>query len=83
MDIKRAKGKAAGRSRGGAFGDLVTAVAVDPSSAPNNQLEVMLRTLNGWRERPAGTASRRLHAGFRQDAHHPGDRLCDGHQKEA
>jgi ferredoxin--NADP+ reductase len=37
---------------------------VDPSSAPNNQLKVMLRTLNGWRERPAGTASRRLHLHF-------------------
>jgi ferredoxin--NADP+ reductase len=37
---------------------------VDPASAPNNQLKVMLRTLNGWRERPAGTASRRLHLHF-------------------
>lgn len=35
MDIKRAKGKAAGRSRGSAFRDLVTAVAIDPSSAPS------------------------------------------------
>lgn len=35
MEIKRAKGKAAGRSRGSAFRDLVTAVAVDPSSAPS------------------------------------------------
>lgn len=35
MDIKRAKGNAAGRSRGSAFRDLVTAVAVDPSSAPS------------------------------------------------
>ena len=37
---------------------------VDPASAPNNQLKVMLRTLNGWRGRPAGTASRRLHLHF-------------------
>ena len=37
---------------------------VDPAAAPNNQLKVMLRTLNGWRERPAGTASRRLHLHF-------------------
>ncbi|MFD5226048.1 FAD-dependent oxidoreductase [Microbacterium sp. NPDC058342] len=37
---------------------------VDPASAANNQLKVMLRTLNGWRERPAGTASRRLHLHF-------------------
>lgn len=37
---------------------------VDPASAPNNQLKVMLRTLNGWRDRPAGTASRRLHLHF-------------------
>lgn len=35
MDIKRAKGNAAGRSHGSAFRDLVTAVAVDPSSAPS------------------------------------------------
>lgn len=35
MDIKRAKGNAAGRSRGSAFKDLVTAVAVDSSSAPS------------------------------------------------
>lgn len=33
MDIKRAKGNAVGRSVGSAFGDLITAVAVDPSSA--------------------------------------------------
>ncbi|MDQ0646026.1 ferredoxin--NADP+ reductase [Microbacterium natoriense] len=37
---------------------------VDPASATNNQLKVMLRTLNSWRERPAGTASRRLHLHF-------------------
>lgn len=37
---------------------------VDPATAPHNQLKVMLRTLNGWRERPAGTASRRLHLHF-------------------
>lgn len=35
MDIERAKGKAVGRNRGSAFRDLVTAVAVDPSSAPS------------------------------------------------
>lgn len=34
MTIQRVKGKAAGRSRGSAFGNLVTAVAVDPSAAP-------------------------------------------------
>jgi len=34
MDIKRAKGNAVGRSVGSAFKDLVTAVAVDPTSAP-------------------------------------------------
>jgi ferredoxin--NADP+ reductase len=37
---------------------------VDPASATNNQLKVMLRTLNSWRDRPAGTASRRLHLHF-------------------
>ncbi|ALX65872.1 FAD-dependent oxidoreductase [Microbacterium sp. XT11] len=37
---------------------------VDPASAPTNQLKVMLRTLNAWRDRPAGTASRRLHLHF-------------------
>jgi len=37
---------------------------VDPASASNNQLKVMLRTLNSWRDRPAGTASRRLHLHF-------------------
>jgi ferredoxin--NADP+ reductase len=37
---------------------------VDPAAAPNNQLKVMLRTLNSWRDRPAGTASRRLHLHF-------------------
>ncbi|WP_341940989.1 FAD-dependent oxidoreductase [Microbacterium sp. LWH10-1.2] len=37
---------------------------VDPAAATNNQLKVMLRTLNGWRDRPAGTASRRLHLHF-------------------
>ncbi|WP_105566962.1 FAD-dependent oxidoreductase [Microbacterium halophytorum] len=38
---------------------------VDPAAAANNQLKVMLRTLNKWRERPEGTASRRLHLHFR------------------
>ena len=37
---------------------------VDPAAASTNQLKVMLRTLNSWRERPAGTASRRLHLHF-------------------
>ncbi|MFP1602679.1 FAD-dependent oxidoreductase [Microbacterium sp. 2216-1] len=37
---------------------------VDPADAPNNQLKVMLRTLNSWRGRPTGTASRRLHLHF-------------------
>ena len=37
---------------------------VDAASASNNQLKVMLRTLNSWRDRPAGTASRRLHLHF-------------------
>ena len=37
---------------------------VDPASASNNQLKVMLRTLNGWRDRPVGAASRRLHLHF-------------------
>ncbi|UWF77441.1 MULTISPECIES: FAD-dependent oxidoreductase [Microbacterium] len=37
---------------------------VDPASAPNNQLKVMLRTLNTWRTRPAIGASRRLHLHF-------------------
>ncbi|WP_217184922.1 FAD-dependent oxidoreductase [Streptomyces sp. AC495_CC817] len=37
---------------------------VDPASASNNQLKVMLRTLNGWRDREPGTASRRLHLHF-------------------
>ncbi len=37
---------------------------VDPASATNNQLKVMLRTLNSWRDRPVGSASRRLHLHF-------------------
>lgn len=37
---------------------------VDPAAAPNNQLKVMLRTLNGWRDRPQSGASRRLHLHF-------------------
>ncbi|MFE6734702.1 FAD-dependent oxidoreductase [Microbacterium sp. NPDC057650] len=39
---------------------------VDAASAPNNQLKVMLRTLNGWRDREVGQASRRLHLHFWQ-----------------
>jgi NADPH-dependent glutamate synthase beta subunit-like oxidoreductase len=42
---------------------------VDPASAPNNQLKIMLRTLNSWRDRPenrseATGAGRRLHLHF-------------------
>lgn len=44
---------------------------VDPASASNNQLKVMLRTLNSWRDRqkagslsPSKGASRRLHLHF-------------------
>lgn len=37
---------------------------IDPAAASTNQLKVMLRTLNSWRDRPAGTASRRLHLHF-------------------
>ncbi|WP_102193437.1 FAD-dependent oxidoreductase [Microbacterium aurantiacum] len=37
---------------------------VDPAAASTNQLKVMLRTLNGWRERPQTGASRRLHLHF-------------------
>lgn len=39
-------------------------VGVDAAAASTNQLKVMLRTLDGWRARPAGTASRRLHLHF-------------------
>jgi ferredoxin--NADP+ reductase len=37
---------------------------VDPAAASNNQLKVMLRTLQSWRGREVGTASRRLHLHF-------------------
>ncbi|MEV7632641.1 FAD-dependent oxidoreductase [Microbacterium sp. NPDC089318] len=37
---------------------------VDPAAASNNQLKVMLRTLNSWRDRPSTGASRRLHLHF-------------------
>ncbi|WP_313356126.1 FAD-dependent oxidoreductase [Microbacterium sp.] len=37
---------------------------VDPTTAPNNQLKVMLRTLNSWRGRASTGASRRLHLHF-------------------
>lgn len=37
---------------------------VDPTAAANNQLKVMLRTLNSWRGRPSTGASRRLHLHF-------------------
>ncbi|MFC4138080.1 MULTISPECIES: FAD-dependent oxidoreductase [unclassified Microbacterium] len=39
---------------------------VDAASASSNQLKVMLRTLNGWRDREIGQASRRLHLHFWQ-----------------
>ena len=47
----------------------------DPASASTNQLKVMLRILNGWRERPVGEASRRLHLHF---WHAPVEILGDG-----
>ncbi|MFT4136411.1 FAD-dependent oxidoreductase [Microbacterium sp.] len=37
---------------------------VDPAAAPNNQLKIMLRTLQSWRAREVGAASRRLHLHF-------------------
>ena len=37
---------------------------LDPAAAANNQLKVMLRTLNSWRDRPSTGASRRLHLHF-------------------
>ncbi|MBF9335329.1 FAD-dependent oxidoreductase [Microbacterium lacticum] len=37
---------------------------IDAASAANNQLKVMLRTLNSWRDRPSTGASRRLHLHF-------------------
>lgn len=42
---------------------------VDPAAAPNNQLKIMLRTLNAWRDRPENRgestgARRRLHLHF-------------------
>ncbi|GGF34390.1 pyridine nucleotide-disulfide oxidoreductase [Microbacterium sorbitolivorans] len=48
---------------------------VDPAAAPNNQLKIMLRTLNNWRDRPAGSASRRLHLHF---WHAPAEITGDG-----
>ncbi len=39
-------------------------VDADPAKAPNNQLKVMLRVLNSWRERESTGASRRLHLHF-------------------
>jgi len=36
----------------------------DPAKAPNNQLKVMLRVLNSWRERESTGATRRLHLHF-------------------
>ena len=49
MDITRIRGKAVGRSRGSAYGDLVTAVAVDPSAAPSvaEQTRTTLAQLDG------------------------------------
>ncbi|MWC00233.1 FAD-dependent oxidoreductase [Agromyces seonyuensis] len=40
-------------------------VGVDAAAAPNNQLKIMLRTLDSWRSRPSTGASRRLHLHFR------------------
>jgi ferredoxin--NADP+ reductase len=39
-------------------------IDADPATATNNQLKVMLRVLNGWRERGLTGASRRLHLHF-------------------
>src|SRR6478735_3693088 len=47
----------------------------DPATAPNNQLKVMLRILNGWRGRASSGASRRLHLHFH---HSPVEVLGDG-----
>ncbi|WP_395245074.1 FAD-dependent oxidoreductase [Agromyces sp. MMS24-K17] len=38
--------------------------AVDPTQAPNNQVKIMLRTLESWRTRESTGASRRLHLHF-------------------
>ncbi|QAY74860.1 pyridine nucleotide-disulfide oxidoreductase [Agromyces protaetiae] len=37
---------------------------VDPAQAPNNQVKIMLRTMESWRTRPSTGASRRLHLHF-------------------
>ncbi|MDA4893091.1 pyridine nucleotide-disulfide oxidoreductase, partial [Streptomyces sp. MS2A] len=37
---------------------------VDPAAAPNNQLKIMLRTLQSWRTREPSGAPRRLHLHF-------------------
>ncbi|MGK9219570.1 MULTISPECIES: FAD-dependent oxidoreductase [unclassified Microbacterium] len=37
---------------------------VDPAAAPNNQMKIMLRTLNSWRGRELTGAPRRLHLHF-------------------
>ncbi|WP_169583779.1 MULTISPECIES: FAD-dependent oxidoreductase [Microbacterium] len=47
----------------------------DPADAPNNQLKVMLRILNGWRTRESTGASRRLHLHF---YHSPVEVLGEG-----
>ncbi|TDN91147.1 FAD-dependent oxidoreductase [Microbacterium sp. BK668] len=47
----------------------------DPAKAPNNQLKVMLRILNGWRTRKSTGAARRLHLHF---YHAPAEVLGDG-----
>jgi ferredoxin--NADP+ reductase len=47
----------------------------DPATAPNNQLKVMLRILNGWRTRESSGATRRLHLHF---YHSPVEVLGDG-----
>ncbi|WP_243075834.1 FAD-dependent oxidoreductase [Microbacterium sp. SS28] len=47
----------------------------DPAKAPNNQLKVMLRVLNSWRDRESTGASRRLHLHF---YHSPVEVLGEG-----
>lgn len=47
----------------------------DPAHAPNNQLKVMLRILNGWRTRESTGANRRLHLHF---YHSPVEVLGEG-----
>ncbi|MGW9114606.1 FAD-dependent oxidoreductase [Microbacterium sp. NPDC055683] len=37
---------------------------VDPAAAPNNQMKIMLRTMNSWRGKESTGATRRLHLHF-------------------